>query len=214
MTLRRYPQPRHLSSVLLLISVAVLSACGGGTSTASDRRTTGGDGVATRIAPADRQVLPPVSGGLLGGDKYDSRKNVGKVVVYNVWGSWCAPCRSEAPGLRRVWNETRDQGVAFVGINVKDNDGAARAFERTFDVTYPSITTADSGKALLAFGGALPRRAVPSTVVVDRKGRVAARVLGATTYSTLKSLVEGILTEKAYALTQPAGIPPTVRTIR
>lgn len=196
MTTQRHRQ-RRLGVVLLLVCVAALSACGGGNSAASAKGTTGGDSVTTRIEPGDRQVLPPVTGGLLDGEAYDSRNNVGKVVVYNVWGSWCAPCRSEARGLRMVSNETRDQGVTFVGINVKDNDGAARAFERTFDVPYPSISTADSSKAMLAFGGALPRRAVPSTVVVDRKGRVAARVLGATTYSTLKSLIDSILAEKA-----------------
>ena len=117
------------------------------------------------------------------------------MLVINLWGSWCPPCRAEAPALRRVWEETREQGVQFVGIDVRDNDAAAIAFERKYKITYPSITTADSGPAMLAFGSILPRNAIPSTLVVDRSGRVAARVVGRTTYVTLRDLVTETLAE-------------------
>ncbi|MGI8901286.1 MAG: TlpA family protein disulfide reductase, partial [Nocardioides sp.] len=90
----------------------------------------------------------------------------------------------------------RDRGVRFVGINVRDNDASARAFERRYQITYPSIVTADSGKALLAFGSKLPPNAVPSTMVVDQQGRLAARVIGKTTYGTLTSLIEDTLAER------------------
>jgi thiol-disulfide isomerase/thioredoxin len=188
--------PRVALPSLLLLAAFVLAACSGGT----DASTPGqgyvsGEGVIEEITTSQRRELPPITGTLLDGGQYDSREQSGKVVVYNVWGSWCVPCREEAPVLRKVWNETRERGVQFVGINVKDNDAAARAFERRYDITYPSITTADSGGALLAFGPSLPRSAVPSTVVVDRRGRVAARVIGPTTYGTLKSLVEAVLDE-------------------
>ena len=188
--------PRHLALAAMLTGAAlVLSACGGGTAATPGRGYISGDGVIEQIADADRLTLPPITGGLLDGGHYDSRNHRGKVVVYNVWGSWCPPCREEAPVLRRVWNETRDKGVQFVGLNVKDNDTAARAFERRFKITYPSITTADSGEALLAFGPSLPRSAIPSTIVVDRHGRVAARVIGPTTHGTLTSLVAQTLAE-------------------
>jgi hypothetical protein len=89
--------------------------------------------------------------------------------------------------------------VQFVGIDVRDNVAAAVAFERRFKITYPSITAADSGPAILAFGSTLPLDAVPSTLVVDRNGRVAARVVGPTTYVTLRDLVESVESEPAKA---------------
>lgn len=139
--------------------------------------------------------LPPVTGALLQGGEFDSAEYPDTVLVYNAWGSWCAPCRAEAPALQEVWEQTRDRGVQFVGVNVKDNDAAARAFEREFGITYPSITTADSGAVLLAFLSNLPPSAIPSTLIVDRDGRVAARIVGATTYTKLRRLVEEVLAE-------------------
>lgn len=187
-------RPRALP-VVMLVAAVLVAGCGGGGSAAAGRGYVNGGGVIEQIAIANRQVLPAVTGGLLDGGSYDSRQHRGEVVVYNVWGSWCAPCREEAPVLRRVWNETREHGVQFVGINVRDNDAAARAFERRYKITYPSITTADSGPALLAFGSNLPASAVPSTIIVDRSGRVAARIIGPTTYGTLSSLVSDTLAE-------------------
>jgi len=190
------PLTRRLAlPAILLATSLVLTACGGETSGTSDQAYVSGDGVIEQVAMPGREDLPPITGDLLAGGRYDSRNRAGEVVVYNVWGSWCAPCREEAPVLRRVWNETRDKGVQFIGINVKDNDASARAFERRYQITYPSITTADSAAALLAFGNKLPASAVPSTMVVDRTGRTAARVIGPTTYGTLSSLVEQTLDE-------------------
>jgi thiol-disulfide isomerase/thioredoxin len=188
-----HPPPRRehaLLAALSLVAGLVLSACGGPSPTDEGLGYVSGDGVIEQIPVADRRVLPQITGRMLDGGDYDSRGHAGQVVVYNVWGSWCAPCREEAPVLRRVWEENRDDGVRFVGINVRDNDASARAFERRYRITYPSITTADSGRALLAFGPQLPPSAVPSTILVDSQGRVAARVIGATSYGTLSSLVE------------------------
>jgi len=131
----------------------------------------------------------------LDGRAFDSSELAGRVVVYNVGGSWCGPCRKEAPALWQVWQETRRRGVRFVGIDVKDDYAAARSFEDAFGITYPSIRTADSGTTLLAFGSTLAS-AVPSTVVVDRHGRAAARVVGPTTYATLIALVDDALAER------------------
>lgn len=181
--------------VIMLLAAMLVAGCGGSTSATTGQGYVSGDGVIEQIAIPDRQELPTITGGLLDGGSYDSTQHQGDIVVYNVWGSWCAPCREEAPVLRRVWNETRVEGVQFVGINVRDNDAAARAFERRYKITYPSITTAESGQALLAFGSNLPASAVPSTIIVDRNGRVAARIIGPTTYGTLRSLVNQTLGE-------------------
>lgn len=140
--------------------------------------------------------MPQVTGRLIDGGSFDSADYANTVLVFNVWGSWCAPCREEAPALQAVWEETRNQGVQFVGINVKDNDAAALAFEEEFGITYPSIRTADSSKVLLQFRSTLPPGAVPSTVIVDRDGRVAVRVVGATTYRILSRLVRAVLSNQ------------------
>ena len=180
---------------MLILAVVGSAACSGQPRGAVDQGFVSDDGVIEQITPTDRVELAPIAGELLSGGSYDSRDERGNVVVYNIWGSWCTPCREEAPTLRRVWEANRDNGVQFVGINVRDNDAAAIAFERKFQITYPSIRTADSNKVLVAFGSGLPRSAVPSTVVVDRKGRGAARVIGKTSDSTLSGLVKDALAE-------------------
>jgi thiol-disulfide isomerase/thioredoxin len=115
-------------------------------------------------------------------------------VVYNVWGSWCPPCRAEAPTLRRIATETEPDGVQFVGINIRDNEASAEAFERRYEISYPSLFSPD-GQLLLPFRGTLPPSAIPSTVVVDRQGRVAARIVGGATYVKLRAVVGRVLAE-------------------
>lgn len=153
-----------------------------------------GGPVQEQFAPEAREAVTPFRARLLSGAAFDSADLAGRVAVFNVWGSWCGPCRKEAPALARVARETADQ-TTFVGINVRDNDAAARAFERGFEVPYDSVVSDDSDQALPAFGGALATAAVPSTVVVDREGRIAARVVGIVTYRTLKALVDEVVAE-------------------
>jgi peroxiredoxin len=93
-----------------------------------------------------------------------------------------------------VYSENRKDGVSFLGINTRDQDAAAMAFEENFDITYPSLVD-ENGELLLAFRDSLPASAIPSTLVVDREGRIAARVLGPTTYSQLTELVEQVASE-------------------
>lgn len=151
----------------------------------------GGDGSLTRV-PADQRVAAPrVTGELLGGGTFDSAGEAGRVLVYNVWGSWCAPCRKEAPALQQAAAATSEVAT-FVGINTRDLDPApAEAFVRAFGITYPSVYDPE-GRQLLAFGDQLPPSAIPSTLVVDADGRVAARVLGETTAATLTGLVQDV----------------------
>ena len=111
-------------------------------------------------------------------------------MVVNVWGSWCAPCRAEAPELVEAQRELGDD-VAFLGVNTRDLDVApAQAFERAFGLTYPSIFDPD-GRLLLGFAQ-LPPKAIPSTVVIDAEGRVAARVLGTVDATTLGGIVSDV----------------------
>lgn len=147
-----------------------------------------------RYDVADRIEVQAFSAKMLDGTDFESTAQLGRVSVYNVWGSWCGPCRTEAPDLSRVADDFAGK-VRFVGINVRDSPDAARAFERSFGVPYSSIQPGDSSQALLAFGGALASAAVPSTVVVDRDGKVAARILGPIGYLTLRGLVEDVVAE-------------------
>ena len=187
-----------------VLAAVVLAGCSRSNSGArvdvgsEGRQGSGGGDVSTgltRWAPADRPTLPPLRGRTLTGDGLDVAEWLGHVVVVNTWGSWCGPCRKEAPDLRRAFEEGKADGVRFVGIDTRDNDAAARAFVREYAITYPSLVDAD-GRLMLAFGRTIPVSAVPTTVVVDARGRIAARVIGAITYATLKGLIEDIQTEK------------------
>ncbi len=113
----------------------------------------------------------------------------GHVVVLNVWGSWCAPCRAEAPDLAAISKETESRGVRFVGIDVRDNPAAARAFARSYGITYPSFDD-QNGLVLAQFTGIIPVSAVPSTLVVDKSGVIRARVVGQVDGSTLRGLIQ------------------------
>lgn len=175
-------------TMVVLVGAMSAGGCsyGGGGSLVS----TSGGGIVDEIAPGERQRLPMFSGTTLSGDSFNTRDAAGRVLVVNVWGSWCAPCRAEAPALKKISDEYTEQGVVFVGIDVRDNDASAVAFERNYGITYPSISTESSVEAMLAVGDVLPRNAVPSTLVVDASGRVAGRVVGGSTYETLKDLIE------------------------
>lgn len=120
----------------------------------------------------------------------------GDVVVLNTWYAACPPCRAEAPDLVALAEDYADRGVRLLGINSTDDTGAAQAFERTFSVPYPSLHDAD-GSAVAALQGIVPIQAVPTTVVLDAEGRVAARVLGVVDPSTLRAVVDDLIAEAA-----------------
>lgn len=138
------------------------------------------------IPPDERAAPVAVSGTTLDGETFDLIATRGQVVVLNVWGSWCVPCREEAPALARLSQEFSD--VAFVGIDVRDNPASARAFEERYGITYPSLDD-PAGLSLLPLREVVPTKAVPSTIVLDREGRVASRVIGLLDESVLRALI-------------------------
>lgn len=154
-----------------------------------------GDGSITRLAPAERPLAPTITGTTLEGTQWSSSSVAGKVLVYNVWGSWCAPCRAEAPALVAASQQTSGQAV-FVGLNTRDLDPAApKAFVRAFKVPYINLYDPD-GALLLEFGGQLPPNAIPTTLLVDPQGRIAARIVGETTQATLVGLIQDLAAER------------------
>lgn len=186
------------SLVTLVAGLLLLSACGfsgGGGGFIS------GNGAIQWLPVSERQAIGPVSGqafdasGTVG--PLDLAALKGKIVVVNVWGSWCPPCRAETPRLEAAMlNLTKTYGstVAFVGINTRDTSmDNAIAFDRGFGVTYPSIYDAD-GSSLLAFQGHVPPNAIPTTLVLDKQGRVAASISGELTSAiTLENLVQDVI---------------------
>jgi thiol-disulfide isomerase/thioredoxin len=176
-----------------------LSACGsGGTSAGSgDPEFVPGTGGIDTVRKADRRPAPELSGETLDGKQVDLADYRGKVVVMNVWGSWCAPCRAEMPHLVKVAGDTEADGVAFLGINTRDpNRVPAVKFQKEFKVPYPSLYD-PMGKLMLRFPkGSLNPKAIPSTIIIDRDGRIAARALKALSEQELRTTLDPLVTEK------------------
>ncbi len=150
------------------------------------------DGIINRVAPDQRKPAPEISGAALGSDTTITTADyAGKVIVLNVWGSWCAPCREEAPALVAASARTKDT-AQFVGITIRDTAPAqAEAFVRANKITYPSIFDPD-GKALLPLAGDLPPSVIPTTLIIDEQGRIAVRVLNTITETTLVDLIDDV----------------------
>jgi thiol-disulfide isomerase/thioredoxin len=183
--------PSRLVRAVTAVAVAALLLTGCGSAPTADGGYVSGDGSLTRIEPARRTAAPVLKGTELDGKPLDSSAYAGKIIVYNVWGSWCAPCRKEAPALAAAAKRTA--GTAqFLGINTRDLDpGPARAFVRTQGLGFPSFYD-PQGELLLKFGSQLSPNAIPTTIVVDAQGRLAARVLGEVTETTIVGLVTEI----------------------
>jgi thiol-disulfide isomerase/thioredoxin len=173
--------------------VPAVGACAGPSNGSSGTNFVAGDGTITLVPESRRQAPVQLRGTTLEGAPVDVAAYRGRVVVLNVWGSWCAPCRKEAPDLEAAAQRLAPKGVQFLGINTNDPDPAqALAFQKTFKVTYPSLAD-PGGDALLALRGAVPPNAVPTTLVLDTQGRIAARISSVTTTATLTGLVDDVL---------------------
>lgn len=154
-----------------------------------------GDGSVLEIAPGNRGEPITFSGVTETGEQVSSADHLGDVIVVNFWASYCVPCRVEAPDLEALFNEWADDGVTFLGVNTWDEPETALAFARTYGVSYPSVMDAASGSAQLAFAGNVPPSALPTTIVLDRDGRVAARILGQLQKSILDALIDRVVDE-------------------
>jgi thiol-disulfide isomerase/thioredoxin len=189
---------------LVMLAVVLLAGC---SATGADEPTRAGNQAGyvgaeksvTIIPPNERDAAPAISGAVLGqeGKEISTADLTGKVVVLNVWGSWCAPCRAEAPHMAKVAKETRSKGVQFVGINTRDLDKAnAKAFERSYGIDYPSLYD-PSGKQILKFPeNSLSPQTIPSTLVLDRNGKIAVRALKELGEDDLRAMLEPVMAEK------------------
>lgn len=185
-----------------LAAALALSACSG-----SPKGTSGGGGntnfvtniggIAT-IAKGERPAPKELAGETLEGDRLDVADFKGKVVVLNLWGDWCNPCRAEAPHFAKVANDLKSEGVEFVGINTRSDKTESIKFENDFKIPYPSLYDQYGKLVLNGFPkGAVQPQAIPSTLVLDRDGKIAARALKALSEKELRSMIDPVLAEKA-----------------
>lgn len=162
---------------------------------AGDRKNyVSGDGTIERLAPENRGAPVALSGTTLEGEPWSMEGRAGTVFVVNVWGSWCPPCIEETPALQMAWEQVQAErlDVEFIGLDKMESPETGLAFQKANDVTYPSLAY-DGGLPILALQGRAT--ATPSTLVLDRQGRIAARVSGPVTTSTLTALIDDVLAE-------------------
>jgi peroxiredoxin len=186
-----------------LAALAALAAVLTGCSTGSDAvdvnnggefRFVAGTPAAEVIPDTERATAPEFSGTLLTGEPFSSTELAGDIAVLNFWGSWCPPCRVETPQFQQVYDEVRDDGVQFLGLNVKDNNQQlADAFVADKGITFPSLYD-PQGRVALAFRG-YPASAIPSTIVLDRQGRVAAVYTGEVRQDDLRTVLAQLTAE-------------------
>jgi thiol-disulfide isomerase/thioredoxin len=179
----------------------VLAGCDGGSIGANTPVSSGQSFVGASYSskffdPGSRTPAPAVTGTLLTGRPFSLKAERGNVVVINFWGSWCAPCRREAAILGTLARNFQSKNVRFIGDNVLDSPATAEAFERTFNIGYPSIND-PSEHVALAFHSTVPPSAIPSTLIIDRTGRIAARIVGEVSYNGLKALIGDVLAGKS-----------------
>lgn len=156
------------------------------------------DGAIVEIPEADRGEPVDFGGVTETGEKLDSADLEDQVTVVNFWYAGCAPCRLEAEALESVWQDFDGEGVAFVGVNTRDQADTAIAFAEEYGITYPSLIDVDTAEAKLAFAEVVPIAATPTTLVLDKQGRVAARIIGPIDGpSILSTLVKDALAESS-----------------
>ena len=191
-----------LTLVIFIVGTVALSLAGCSSDPLAEQFRSGdsknyiaGDGTVTEFDRDQRPSFLPFSGETESGQMLDSKALEGQVVVMNWWYSSCAPCRAEAPDLQALHEEFLDQGVQFVGVNVRDTAETALAFDRKFGISFPSIMDAQSGAVSLAFQGVVSPQAVPTTLVIDKEGNVSSRILGRIDPSILRTLIETVVAE-------------------
>ena len=173
-------------------ALTLLAACSGAGNRGTTTGFVSGDRSITTIDAADRADAPVLEGEGLDGRPLSTADFAGKTIVVNLWGPWCAPCLAEAPELNEVATQYADKGVQFVGVLTRSKDpSSAIAFNRNKGITYPSFKD-QGGKLELGFNDSLPTLAIPTTWIIDSKGRVAARVIDKISASTLANLIDDV----------------------
>ncbi|MHA7156178.1 TlpA family protein disulfide reductase [Arthrobacter sp. TMN-50] len=184
-----------VASVVFLAGCAAPDSLAQQASAGDNKNYIAGDGSVSEFAASDRGDPIPLEASLMDGSTVSTADLQDQVTVLNFWYAACAPCRAEAPDLEALHQEFSGQGVKFYGVNIRDEAPTASSFERNFGISYPSMLDAD-GSILLSLSDQVPPQAVPTTLVLDKQGRISARILGITDKSTLKALIKSASNEK------------------
>ena len=168
--------------------VAVVLAVGGCAGGSQQSQTFTGPGYEARLFTTDLAAAPGFRGRTLTGQPLSLAAYRGQIVVLNFWGSWCDPCRAEAPALGVVARKLYPAGVRFVGVDTRDEPASAVAFLHKFRITYPSINDTSAAVAL-DYSKTVPINGLPETVIINRSGRIAATIIGGATYASLMMLI-------------------------
>lgn len=175
--------------IYLIILVLTLTSCaGGGLSTPNEDKFISGNGAVIVIPNIDRKVAPIIAGPTLNGTTYVAKSKI--ITVVNVWASWCSPCRAEAPALEALADKYPE--TQFVGILTRDNLSSARSFVKRFAISYPTLT---DDAISVKFRGQLTPNAIPTTLVLDKENKIAARISGETTVLALENIIKKLLAE-------------------
>ena len=194
---------RALAATTAVVLLATLAGCTADPlaeqyASGSTQNYISGDGSVTTIAFADRGEPVAFDGVTGDGETVSSDDYAGEVLVLNFWYAACPPCRVEAPDLEKLHVSLEGEGASFLGVNVRDQADTARTFEAETGVSYPSVIDANDGNLMLAFAGTVAPNAVPTTLVIDKQGRVAARILGqVTSPSALDAIIRETIAEKS-----------------
>ncbi|GFZ96275.1 TlpA family protein disulfide reductase [Nesterenkonia alkaliphila] len=189
------------TAAALLLSALALTSCGSGGNDDLAQRASNdgsnfiaGDGSVQEFGPENRGESVAFESETFEGEQITPETFQGEVTVINFWYAACAPCRVEAPDLEEIHQEFEPEGVQFYGVNTRDTQATAEAFERNFGITYPSMEDR-SGTVLMSMTDYVHPSAVPTTLVLDRQGRVSARISGIVEPGTLRALINTALEE-------------------
>ena len=195
---------RRMGVATAAVVAALLALSGCATDPLADKYGNGGaggysssDGTVLEIPAEERADAPSFEGVTDAGLTVSNEDFEGKVLVVNFWYAACGPCRAEAPDLQELYLKHREAGAEFLGVNTLDEPDTALAFARKYGITYPSVIDGDTGEVRLAFAGQASPSAVPTTLVLDKEGRVAVRFLGQITAPTnLDTVIRELLAEE------------------
>jgi thiol-disulfide isomerase/thioredoxin len=195
----RMPVPIRsaLAAAVVALAAAAAAGCDGGNIASNNPGSSGQSFVgasyeSTLYQIGSRPDAPAVSGTTISGQRLSLSSYHGDTIVLNFWGSWCAPCRAEAPALAQLARKLAPDNVRFVGVDIRDEPDSARAFMQTFNVDYPSLND-PADEIALEFHSTVPPAAIPTTLVIDRSGRIAARIVGASSYADLDALIGQVI---------------------
>ena len=198
----RSHHPWRILKTLTLAAVLLLTGCAADPLAeqyleGDDKGYVSGDGSISEFAPAERSKPVVFEGTTDTGLTVSSDDYAGEVLVVNFWYAACAPCRVEAPDLAELSKKYQGAGASFLGVNIYDQPDTSLAFARNFEIAYPSVIDANSGSLRLAFADHAPPSAVPTTLVLDKQGRVAARFLGLIeSPSSLDTIIRDLIAEE------------------